>query len=293
MPSRNSFTIKSMEIDLKGWLEDYASVSTQAEALYIRQNMVTLLDFVRDNKVVGTQSAGNLPLKAIREMTARFIDPPELDTAIGDHVYKLRSEEEVWPLYFLRIVAEVGGLIKTGRSRRWQLTARGRQFLEKSFPLQACYLLAVWWHKIDWLVAYPFVGMGDRLPYFFSHAVLTNLLELPTGKSVSFNIYADKLIRNTGLTWTAPDRSYAASALRSAIEKMVVDVLKDFGGLACRYQEEPLGRGTITELDEIEVTQWGKALLKAVAITGGYEPVPHKVAPNLYLIYTRKEKNIL
>ncbi|MDP3286018.1 MAG: hypothetical protein Q8M56_16425, partial [Desulfobacterales bacterium] len=202
------------------------------------------------------------------------------------------SEEEVWPLYFLHIVAEVGGLLKTGSSRRWQLTARGRQFLEKDFPLQACYLLAVWWHKIDWLVAYPFVGMGDRLPYFFSQKTLSSLQELPTGKSVYFNTYADKLIGNTGLKWTAPDSSFATSALRSAIERMVVEVLKDFGGLMCRYREALLGRGTINGLDEIKVTRWGKALLKATAVTGGYEPVAHQAAPNLYIIYSRKEKNI-
>lgn len=292
MQNRNSFTVKSMETDLSSWLEEHASVTLQAEAVPIRQNMVTLLAFVRDNKVVGTQSTGNLPLKAVREVTARFVDPPGLDTVIGDHIYKLRSEEEVWPLYFLHIVAEVGGLIKTGRSCRWQLTARGRQFLEKDFPLQACYLLAVWWYKINWLVAYPFVGMGDRLPYFFSQATLTGLQELPTGKSVSFNTYADKLIGNTGLTWTAPDSSFATSALWGAIERMVVAVLKEFGGLTCRYREAPLGRGAITELDEIKVTQWGKALLKAMAVIGGYEPVDRQAAPNLYIIYGRKEKNI-
>jgi len=109
---------------------------------------------------------------------------------------------------------------------------------------------------------------------------------------ISNNTYADKLIGNTGLTWTAPDSSFATSALWGAIERMVVAVLKDFGGLTCRYREAPLGRGAITELDEIKVTQWGKALLKAMAVIGGYEPVDRQAAPNLYIIYGRKEKNI-
>ena len=42
--------------------------------------MVTLLIYLRDNRVIGTQSTGNFPLKAIREVTAGFVDPPVLDT---------------------------------------------------------------------------------------------------------------------------------------------------------------------------------------------------------------------
>ena len=269
MQRRTPFTLKSIEERLDVWLKKHALLAQQAEAAPIRQNMVTLLAFVRDNKVVGTQSTGNLPLKAVREVTARFTNPPQLDTKIGGRTFQLHSEEEVWPLHFLHILADVGGLIETGRARRWQITAQAKRVLETAPPVQAAFLLAVWWHKVNWLVAYPYSGMGDNLPYLFSKTTLAGLRSLPTGTYVSFSDYATKLIGSTGLTWTAQESRFADSALRASIERMVIDILADFGALKCRYRKEPLGKGTITKLAAFQVTPWGKALLEAVAIVGG------------------------
>jgi hypothetical protein len=261
-------TIKSVEERLNSWLKKHASLARQAEALPVRQDMVTLLAFARDNKVVGTQSAGNMPLKAVREVTARFVNPPQLDTQIGEQTFQLRSEEHVWSLYFLHILADVGRLITTGRARRWQITAQAKRFLETEHPLQAAFLLSVWWHKVNWLVAYPYSGLGDALPYFFPQATLASLHSLPTGTDVSFLDYADKLIGNTGLTWTAQDSRFADFLLRGSIERMVIDVLADFDAVKCRYRKEPLGKGTINRLDAIQITPWGKALLDSVIIIG-------------------------
>jgi hypothetical protein len=269
MQKRAPFTLKSIEERLNTWLKKHLPLTQQAEAAPIRQNMVTLLAFVRDNKVIGTQSTGNMPLKAIREVTARFANPPQLDSKIGKQTFQLRSEEEVWPLYFLHILADAGGLIKTGRARRWQLTAQANRLLETKPAVQAAFLLAVWWHKVNWLVAYPYAGMGDELPYFFSATTLASLRALPAGQYISFSDYAAKLIGNTGLTWTAQESRFADSALRTSIERMVIDVLADFGALKCRYRKEFLGKGSYNKLAAIQITPWGKALLEAVAITGG------------------------
>lgn len=56
-----------------------------------------------------------MPRKVVREVTSLFDDPSEFDTKIGNRIYKLRSEADVWPLYFLHILAEVGGLVKIAR----------------------------------------------------------------------------------------------------------------------------------------------------------------------------------
>ncbi len=269
MPRHTPLTLKSTAERLDRWRKKYASLARQAEAATIRRNMATLLAFVRDNKVIGTQSTGNMPLKAVREVTAYFVNPPLLDDKIGDRIYQLRSEEEVWPLYFLHILADVGGLIKTGRARRWQITAQAQRLLETEAPIQAAFLLAIWWHKVNWLVAYPYLGMGDHLPYFFSKTTLASLRSLPTETYVSFSDYTAELISRTGLTWTAQDSSFADSTLRASIERMVVDVLADFDALKCQYRKEPFGKGTFTKLAAIKITLWGKALLEAVALIAG------------------------
>jgi hypothetical protein len=266
MPRQPLFTIEFAEDLLGTWLESHSdtSVMRQAETLPLRQDMVTLLAFVRDTKVVGTQSTGNMPLKAIRDVTARFVDPPLLDTTIGDHTYRLRGEEEVWPLYFLHILANVGGLLKTDPARQWQLTTRGRAFLDARPMVQVPYLLAVWWYRVNWLLAYPFDGMGDRLPPAFSYATLIALRTLRTATDVPFEEFADRLIGATELTWTAPHAHFAAMSLRSSIEHMVIDRLADFHALECTYEEEPLGKGTLSNLVSFKITPWGEALLEAL-----------------------------
>lgn len=231
--------------------------------------MVTLLTYVRDTKVVGTQGTGNMPLKAVREVTAHFVKPPKLETTIGDRTYRLRSEAHLWPLYFLHIVAEVGGLLLIAPGRRWRLTAEGKDFLEMDPLVQVSFLLAVWWYEVNWLVAYPFEGMGDDLPPFFNLVTLSRLEELPVGIAVSFKEFADELIEETGLTWGARESSFAAMLLRSSIERMVISVLAAFDAVEREYEEVPLGKGTTSELAEFEITPFGKALLDAVAIVSG------------------------
>lgn len=225
MPKRVSDEVKAAEQLLNAWLDQNqnAEVVHQAEALPLRRDIESLLTYVRDNKVVGTQ-ANNMPMKAVREVAARFVSPPELEIIIGKHVHPLRSEEHIWPVYFIRILAEVGGLLKIGAARRWRLTRKGEKFLGERPMQQLAYLLTTWWFKVDWLVAYPYSGMGDDLPEFFCFFVLDDLLALPPKARMSFKGFADILIEQSGLTWSIPG-SFATELLHKSIERMVIKVL--------------------------------------------------------------------
>lgn len=243
---------------------DRDEVDRQAEALPLRRDMVTLLAYVRDNRVIGTQSAGNLPLKAIREVTARFVHPPKLEETIGDHTYRVRSAEHVWPLYYLHILADVGGLVDAGRARRWRLRPQGEKFLAADPWSQVSYLLSTWWHRVNWLVAYPFGAMGESLPPGFSALTLASLHALPVKKRIDFDKFADQLIQATGLTWTAPDMSFAPMFLHGAVERMILGILVNFGAVELEYQDKPLGRGTIREPVAFQITPFGQQLLEAL-----------------------------
>lgn len=253
------------------WREQHVNtaLARTAEALPVRCDMATLLTFVRDEKVVGTQGKGNMPLKVVHAITARFVDPPKLEGFVGERYYELRSEEHFWPLFFLHVLAEVGGLLKTGQARRWRLTSAGERFLDTEPALQAPFLLAVWWYRVNWLIAYSYTGMGDALPPFFNRHTLAGLRALPTGRFVAFNKFADELIGKTGLTWGAREHSFARSALHGSIQRMAIDILADFGALQCRYRQESTEWGMVRELAAFKVTMWGAALLDAVAIVGG------------------------
>jgi len=253
------------------WLGQHrdTEAARQAKALPLRRDMVTLLEYVIENKVVGTQSTGNMPLKAVREVAARFVDPPELDTSIGERVFRLRSEAEVRPLYFLHVLAEVGDLLAIAPARRWRVTHGGEEFLDLDPFMQVLFLLVTWWHGANWLTVYPFAAMGDALPSAFERVTLTRLLSLQVEERVPFREFADGLIAETGLTWGRQDSSLVTLMLQASIERMVIEILASFDAVASEYRNKPLGRGTISELDTFAVTPFGKTLLEGVAVAGG------------------------
>ena len=262
---QTSKVVEAAARHLVAWTQQLKSDQiAQAEALPLRRDMVTLLTYLRDNRVTGTQSTGNLPLKAVREVTAHFVHPPQLTSTIGDQTFRVRSEDDVWPLHFLHTLAYVGGLLDGGPSRRWRLTPDGAEFLTASPPIQVWILFAFWWERVNWLIAFPFAGMGESLPPRFTKITLAHLLSFPASKRIPFEPFADKLIRETGLKWTAPDMTHAQMSLRSAIRRMVIGILADFEVVEPEYQDKPLGRSTVQEVVAFQITSFGKGLLESL-----------------------------
>ena len=251
---------------LADWRKGHASVLTQAATAPLCRDMVTILTFVRDTKIIGTAGTGNMPLKAVTDLSLRFSKPLKLQLEIGNRTYLPRSEYDVWPIFFLHVVAEVGGIIRTGRSRLWKITSQGRQFLETDPASQLAYSLAVYWHRVNWLLAFPIMGMGEELPYGFSMSALDQLRAIPLGVDISFMECADALIEGTGLVWTAPESTIATKMLRVSIERMIVEVLVKCGALECTYRKESSQGITLNRTTKIQLTPLGRALLEAVTL---------------------------
>ena len=64
----------------------------------LRRDVLTFWDYPEKNRTAGTPATGNLPLKAIKGICERFVHPPALETPVGSKTYKVRTEDEVWPL---------------------------------------------------------------------------------------------------------------------------------------------------------------------------------------------------
>jgi len=233
-----------------------------AEALAVRRDIVTLLNYFKEKRPIGTQSTGNLPLKAVREVCAQFVNPPELDEKIGDRVYKLRSEEDVFWLFYLHLLASTGGLVIGGQSRVWKLTSAGEAFLEFSAPIQLGIMLSIWWHREDWRIAFPVSGLDRGLPPDFREITLARLLNLKIGKLFAFQQFADELVRMTRLTWPSVDQTFVQDILRSVIERLVINPLAGFGCLECKYRTRTRYGFKSKELVEIRLTPFGKGLLE-------------------------------
>ena len=235
-----------------------------AEELPLRRDVVTLLTYLRDNKVTGTRSTGNLPLKAVYEICARFFDPPQLEDAIGDRVHRVRSETEVWPLYFRHVLASVGGLITGGPGRRWKLTPFGEHFLAAPSPLQVWLLLATWWAQTNWAIASPFDFQDGYMPPGFSRLALKHLLELPLGEPTSFEQFADRMIEDSRMVWPIENQDIARRILRSIIERTLINPLVDFDILQAEFEPHTTFGIELRELSSFRISPFGKGLLEAI-----------------------------
>lgn len=235
-----------------------------AEELPLRRDVVALLTYLRDHKVTGTQSTGNLPLKAVREICARFADPPQLDETIGEHVYRVRSETEVWPLHFRHILAAVGGLVTGGPGQRWRLTPLGERFLAAPAPLQVWLLLATWWTQTNWAIAAPYSFEDGYMPPEFTRLALKHLLAIPSGESASFEQFADRVIEDSKMVWAIQDQDSARRILRSIIERTVINPLVDFEILQTGYEPHKTLGADFPQLSTLQITPFGKGLVEAI-----------------------------
>ncbi len=234
------------------------------ENLPLRRDMITLLTYLRDNKVTGTSSTGNLPLKAIQEICARFVNPPKLEEVIGEHIFRIRSESEVWPLYFRHVLASVGGLVTGNLGKRWRLSPLGERFLAAPAPLQVWLFCATWGTQINWEIASPYSYADGYMPAGFSRLALNHLLDLPVGDLLSFESFAARLIKDAGLVWSSQDQENSRRILCGIIEHTMINPQAEFGILQAEYGPHKTLGASFREFSTFRITPFGKGLLEAM-----------------------------
>ena len=231
------------------------------KSLPLRCDMLTFLDYLSKNRTVGIQSAGNLPLKAVREIFVNFMRPPASEETIHDFFSKVRSEEDVWPLFFVHVLASQSGLVTGGPAKIWKVRSEGQLFPQLPPPVQVFFLFLHWFVQLDWAIAFPFSGLDNGFPAGFKEKTLACLRELPLGEDIPRNAFADRLIEQSGLTWPSPDKTRAHLIARSIIERVVVDMMAMFEVLQCAYVTESSSEYAQKKLESIRLTPIGKGLL--------------------------------
>jgi hypothetical protein len=235
-----------------------------AEHSPLRRDVVALLTYLRDKRVAGTQAMGNLPLKAVREISQQMVDPPPVEHHIGEHVYPIRSALEVRPLYFVHALTWVSGLATGGPSRKWGLTCTGEEFLQATPAEQVWQLFTTWWFRINWAMVSRIGFAGNAVPFHFRGEVLHHLLGLPVLARIEFETFADGVIEATGLMYAIEDQDWARQALRSLMQDLTVNPLSHLGVLnAERGPHELLGE-RYQRLVAIQVSPLGRALLEGI-----------------------------
>lgn len=248
---------------LISWVQNLTPEHSEAfNTLPLRRDMLTFLDYLEKNRTVGTQSTGNLPLKAVKAITEKFVHPPALEETIGDHTYKVHSEDEVWPLLFVHTLAFFSRLLEVEQNRVWQVTPDGQRFPQLPSPIQVFLLLINWWGQVGWEIAFPVEGLANGLPANFKAQTLISLLELPVGESVSPDPFADDIIARSGMRWPSQDQRFVQGTMRTVVTRTVIYPMADFGVLECTYEKKPMGNGTVDDLQTICLTPIGKGMLE-------------------------------
>ncbi len=235
-----------------------------ARDLPLRRDVLTLLVYIRDHKITGTQSTGNLPLKAAAEVSSAFVDPPALETRIGEKIFPFRSEDEIRPLFFAHKLANGADLIAGGPGRRWRLSPRGEQFLSISAAVQVFMLLHAWWHRINWLMVVRYDVFGDALSPVVPQAALSLLRELRIGQSVEFEPFVNQMIDEVGWAWDKREWDGTPVFIRTAVEQMLVDPLDNLGVISTRYVKERESSFKWEKLEGFSLTDFGRTLLEGL-----------------------------
>jgi hypothetical protein len=234
-----------------------------AEELPLRRDVVVLLTYLRDHRVTGTSTLGNLPLKAVREICAQFVDPPPMEEEIGEHVYRVRTELEVWPLYFRHVLASLALLVEGAAGRRWRLTPLGETYLTASAPNQVWVLWFTWWMRTNWGIASSH-DLRDYQVHLLNLQTLNHLLAVPVGESIPFKPFADSLIETARLIPPDKDPEEAKRFLRHTIRRVLMGPLADFGVLETHEDPERRPMARFWLVSSFRVPPFGRGLLEAI-----------------------------
>lgn len=247
---------------IHGWT-DNPNHHHDAEMVPLRRDVVTLLTYLREHKVKGTKTTGYFPRKAIREMTAGFVEPPVLDQQIGDQLYKLRTESEVPDLLFIHNFVNLAGLVVGGENRLWRVTHLGEIFLERTPAEQVWFLTKFWFNDYVWDNCYPY---DDVFPFdlqlSFLKCLMMVLLNYPSGRPVEIDQVLREVIR-VSPPWLGVFDYEGRSSYqhRHYFDVIVVEPFYKLG-LFKVVKKEIVGMAGFFHYTHIIMTDYGKTLLQ-------------------------------
>ena len=91
--------------------------------------------------------------------------------------------------------------------------------------------------------------------------MFTCLQELPVGENAPFEPFADRVIKQSGLTWPSIDQTNAHFIMRAVVKRTVVDIMEKFGVLESEYETDTSKSDELKKLVHIRLTPIGKGLL--------------------------------
>ncbi|MBE0447209.1 MAG: plasmid pRiA4b ORF-3 family protein [Actinobacteria bacterium] len=248
----------SVEHDIKHDVEaqqDLTRTTAAATANTLRIDMLALLNYIGDRELKLTQ-AGNLMLKDVRAINELFVEPKKLDYELGGCINKLRTEEEVYRVWFLRILSQKGSLTKIQRNKI-SLTKTAKEFLKKDPHDQLLQLFTAWLTKDHWgrwlywpEVVEPIMHKAYDVAYYLS--------KIPVGVSVEYDIFEQGLLNTLRLGFATDDPERAKQFSYIAIAQAILEPLELFGVVSLERGKDKYGHSKVAA---VSLTELGRRFL--------------------------------
>ncbi len=237
----------------------------------------TLLIYLRDNKVTGTSSMGNLSQKAVREFSALMTNPPTLKIEIGPYTQELKNEGDIWPVYFVHLMVYWAELIEGGKGKVWQLTAKGKTFLEASPAEQLHILFCGWWVRGDWLQTKFRYSRIAYLPPMFPKTVHYLLTSTLSSKSVRSSDFCDQVMKVFGYRKKLMNDNYEFQRICDEIEEIIISPLEALGFIVGNHTERAWYGEIYKELIDFQLSDFGREALRTMIDAAFYKNLKAKL----------------
>ena len=245
--------------------------------LPLLKDVNTLLNYLRDNKVTGTSSTGNLSQKAVREFSALMTDPPALKFEIGKYSHELKNEADVWPVYFVHLMVYWAELIEGGKGKVWQLTDKGTNFLEVSPAEQLHILFCGWWFRGDWLQTRLRYSRIAYLPVEFPKIIHFLLTSAFPSKLIKSGEFSEQVMEVFDYRKKYTKDDYKFNLICDEIEEIIISPLEALGFIVGNHTEKISFGEIYKELIDFQLSEFGREALRTMIDAAFYKNLKAKL----------------
>lgn len=210
----------------------------------IAHDFGVLLRHAAENRIMLTPRQGLVPVRHIRDMMESFRTKEGHEITMGAKIYKKREEYEYPRFHFLDLLALDSRCLKVTRKNTlakglsWD---RYQKTPPEARPFFVFLIFVFFFYYENW-----FRGMGGSFAAQFERSrdrIWCSLTGWRDGREVDWRVWAENLIRDTGIRWECQDQTSAERLTLWGLEYALIQPMQFFGILELthlpgKYSEE-------------------------------------------------------
>ncbi|MCX6055589.1 MAG: plasmid pRiA4b ORF-3 family protein [Chloroflexi bacterium] len=252
------------QITLSSWMDQNGPEDRESmHQLPLRRDAVSLVTYIKEHKVKGTNSTGNLSQKAVQDIAALLVTPPVMKYEFQTLTIEYKNEDDIQSIYDIHLFVYLADLIDGCRGRLWTTTDKGEKFLISSSEEQLFILFTAWWFKGNWSDFRVRGQVKDGFEIRFLDIALNALLELSCEIPVNYSIFVKRILELSGVTLRAQDMESGFSQLENQFGMDIIDPLESFAVLSTERKEKR-HQFDFAKIETVRLTEMGKKILHSL-----------------------------